>query len=63
LNLVTKAKNIASKVHKDQFDKKGHPYMAHVKDIASRVAHLGEFNQYNTSVRQQFYCGATKLGS
>ena len=42
MNLVSKASEIASKVHKDQFDKKGYPYMAHIFDVASRVAYLGE---------------------
>lgn len=39
---IIKAKQIASRVHKDQVDKKCYPYMAHVLDVASRVSHLGE---------------------
>ena len=39
---VSIAKNIALKVHSDQVDKKQYPYMAHVLDVASRVAYLGE---------------------
>lgn len=42
MNLVFKAKKIASKVHKDKGDKKNYPYMAHISDVASRVSHLGE---------------------
>jgi (p)ppGpp synthase/HD superfamily hydrolase len=42
VNLVFKATRIASKVHKDQVDKKNFPYMAHISDVASRVSHLGE---------------------
>ena len=42
MNLVFKAKQIASKVHKGQVDKKNYPYMAHILDVASRVAYLGE---------------------
>jgi|TARA_B110000211_G_C13885350_1_gene467037 (p)ppGpp synthase/HD superfamily hydrolase len=42
LNLVDRAKQIASKVHKGKFDKKDYPYMAHILDVASRVAYLGE---------------------
>ena len=42
LSLIPAAKNIALKVHGDQVDKKQYPYMAHVLDVASRVAHLGE---------------------
>ena len=41
-NLIDKAKEIASKVHGDQVDKKNYPYMAHIMDVASRVSHLGE---------------------
>lgn len=41
-NLIDKAKEIASKVHGDQVDKKNYPYMAHILDVASRVSHLGE---------------------
>ena len=44
------ARKIAEKVHLEpnekypggQTDKKGFPYMAHINDVASRVAHLGE---------------------
>ena len=42
MNAVSTAKNIALKVHSDQVDKKNYPYMAHIIDVASRVAHLGE---------------------
>jgi len=42
LNLINRAEEIALKVHSDQVDKKQYPYMAHVLDVASRVAHLGE---------------------
>ena len=42
LSLIPAAKNIALKVHGDQVDKKQYPYMAHILDVASRVAHLGE---------------------
>ncbi len=41
-NLILKAKEIAKKVHGNQKDKKKYPYMAHILDVASRVAHLGE---------------------
>ena len=41
-NLINKAKEIASKVHGDQVDKKNYPYTAHILDVASRVSHLGE---------------------
>ncbi len=40
--LITKAKKIAVRVHGNQVDKKNYPYMAHILDVASRVAHLGE---------------------
>ena len=39
---VIKAKEIATRVHGDLLDKKDYPYMAHIFDVASRVAHLGE---------------------
>jgi len=39
---ITRAKEIASRVHEDQVDKKNYPYMAHILDVASRVSHLGE---------------------
>ncbi len=39
---VHKAKEIAKKVHSNQTDKKGYPYMAHILDVASRVSSLGE---------------------
>ena len=42
MTAVSIAKNIALKVHSDQVDKKQYPYMAHVLDVASRVAYLGE---------------------
>ena len=42
MDLVSRAKAIAEKVHADQVDKKNYPYMAHVLDVASRVSHLGE---------------------
>uniref|UniRef100_UPI0040478D0E hypothetical protein n=1 Tax=Flavobacterium sp. TaxID=239 RepID=UPI0040478D0E len=42
MNLISKAKQIASRIHKDQVDKKNYPYMAHISDVASRVSHLGE---------------------
>lgn len=41
-NLVHKALEIATKVHKDQKDKKNYPYMAHVQDIRERVKEFGE---------------------
>ena len=44
-NLFDKAKIIAEKVHANQVDKKGYPYMSHVIDIASRVSHFGESYQ------------------
>ena len=44
-SLFDKAKTIAEKVHANQVDKKGYPYMSHVIDIASRVSHLGESYQ------------------
>ncbi|MDC0509506.1 GTP pyrophosphokinase [Gammaproteobacteria bacterium] len=39
---IIKAKEIAIRVHGDLVDKKDYPYMAHVFDVALRVAHLGE---------------------
>jgi len=42
LSLILKATQIASRIHKDQVDKKNYPYMAHISDVASRVSHLGE---------------------
>jgi len=42
LNLISKASEIALKVHGSQVDKKGYPYMSHVSDIARRVSQLGE---------------------
>ena len=39
---VIKAKEIAERVHGDKRDKKCYPYMAHILDVALRVAHLGE---------------------
>ena len=39
---VIKAKEIALRVHGDLLDKKDYPYMAHIFDVALRVAHLGE---------------------
>ena len=39
---IIKAKEIAIRVHGDLVDKKEYPYMAHVYDVALRVAHLGE---------------------
>ena len=39
---VIKAKEIATRVHGDLLDKKDYPYMAHIFDVALRVAHLGE---------------------
>ena len=42
MNLISKAKQIASRIHKDQVDKKNYPCMAHISDVASRVSHLGE---------------------
>jgi len=39
---VVKAKEIALRVHGDLLDKKDYPYMAHIFDVALRVAHLGE---------------------
>jgi len=44
-SLFDKAKIIAEKVHANQVDKKGYPYMSHVIDIANRVSHLGESYQ------------------
>ena len=40
--LISKASEIALKVHGSQVDKKGYPYMSHVSDIARRVSQLGE---------------------
>ena len=39
---VIKAKEIALRVHGDLLDKKDYPYMAHIFDVALRVAHLGK---------------------
>ncbi len=39
---VIKAKEIAIRVHGNLRDKKNYPYMAHILDVALRVAHLGE---------------------
>jgi (p)ppGpp synthase/HD superfamily hydrolase len=44
-SLFDKAKIIAEKVHVNQVDKKGYPYMSHVIDIANRVSNLGESYQ------------------
>jgi guanosine-3',5'-bis(diphosphate) 3'-pyrophosphohydrolase len=44
-SLFDKAKIIAEKVHANQVDKKGYPYISRVIDIASRVSHLGESYQ------------------
>lgn len=44
-SLFDKAKIIAEKVHANQVDKKGYPYMSHVVDIAIRVSHIGESYQ------------------
>ena len=41
-NTIIKAKEIAERVHGDKLDKKCYPYMAHILDVALRVAHLGE---------------------
>ena len=38
---VHQAKKIAIKIHGNQTDKLGVPYIAHVEDVARRVAHLG----------------------
>jgi (p)ppGpp synthase/HD superfamily hydrolase len=40
--LISKASELALKVHGSQVDKKGYPYMSHVSDIAQRVSHFGE---------------------
>ena len=40
--LVPLARDIAERVHGNQVDKKDYPYVAHILDVASRVAHLGE---------------------
>jgi (p)ppGpp synthase/HD superfamily hydrolase len=45
VSLFNKAIIIAEKVHANQMDKKGYPYMSHVIDIASRVSHFGESYQ------------------
>ena len=45
VSLFNEAKIIAEKVHTNQVDKKGYPYMSHVIDIASRLSHLGESYQ------------------
>ena len=39
---IIEAKEIAERVHGDKLDKKCYPYMAHILDVALRVAHLGE---------------------
>jgi len=39
---IREARNLAEEIHGQQVDKGGHPYMAHVLDVAKRVAHLGE---------------------
>jgi (p)ppGpp synthase/HD superfamily hydrolase len=39
---IREAKKIAEEIHGLQVDKKGYPYLAHVFDVAKRVAHLGE---------------------
>ena len=39
---VVIAKEIALRVHGDLLDKNDYPYMAHIFDVALRVAHLGE---------------------
>ena len=41
-NKILKAIKIASKVHSNQIDKLGNPYMAHVIDVSKRVSDLGE---------------------
>ena len=41
---INKARRIADKVHSSQTDKKGHPYTAHINDVAKRVQELG--NEY-----------------
>ena len=41
-NKILKAMKIARKVHSDQKDKLGKPYMAHVIDVSRRVSDLGE---------------------
>ena len=41
---INKARRIADKVHRSQTDKKGHPYTAHINDVAKRVQELG--NEY-----------------
>ena len=41
-DLIDKAKKIAFSVHKNQVDKLGVPYLAHVFDVASRVETFGE---------------------
>ena len=39
--MIKQAKEIAIRVHGNQTDKLNVPYLAHVKDISKRVAHLG----------------------
>ena len=39
---INKARRIADKVHSSQTDKKGHPYIAHINDVAKRVQELGD---------------------
>lgn len=41
-NLIKRAKEIASKVHKNQKDKLGYPYGDHIKHVALEVQHLGK---------------------
>ena len=38
-NLIKRAKEIASKVHKNQKDKLGYPYGDHIKHVALEVQH------------------------
>jgi len=39
---IKEARALAEEIHGQQVDKGGHPYMAHVLDVAKRVAPLGE---------------------
>ena len=39
---LREARKLAEEIHGQQVDKGDHPYMAHVIDVAKRVAHMGE---------------------
>ena len=42
MKLALTVKNIALKIHNDQVVEKEYPHMAHVLDLASLIANLGE---------------------